>query len=716
MSNVVVQWALNRTLDQALALLHDCIRAATVDDVQASAILAGEKFGATLAISPSTRKKVELAIDAQADLLAVKFLKAKIGYASDGALDMLRTSMAGVNFLALVAALLGTAENFDIAVALETMIEESRSKDSDKDSLPTAHQLSRLISAVEPKLLRVMFSEDILKWKHWWTRNDLIPFASRQKLRKDGSAFPSAQGLKYIVEAFRRVSRVGEENTVHIVASSCAPWVTAFTNWSLGISPKIMLGGGTIILNERTSPVILIYEEGTENRDNIQVQLFRSEDSFEEILHAKTSSMPGGSRAVGMVSKTVHANESLLALELERGTEETPALGYRAMKEALPYALDQVRNLCCLQVQSPIAGVNPFPDMKRVAKVAKQYLGFEDSFQLNQLPSGGLITDLPVVRSWTKEQKSFLETNPEDLFPTKLSQLTADILALSLFDGCLEDIMLWSVPSRFQRQNRGDKDWFDVTRDILTSGKPQTCTAEVILDWSLSMIRHEVSQELRASNWLGSSFKGQVAFPKLYELPAFPKDGFLELYCIQGVMMHDSTRNKKFHLVSSTKSGRTVRSFLALQQPVTRADNFFPTHKIRWQVDPLAESIDVAMGWTGNIDLLNPFHALQVLRKALFLESCPHEPDNPSPQPETDAYFQGPTDDVLTAFEPSNRTKIVVFPIRGNDRLRILALSSVAWRLKQESCKGNILLITQNACISCSLHYCRKLDCRYLLL
>src|ERR1700733_11479102 len=201
MSNIVVQWALNRTLDQALALLHDCIRAATVDDVQASAILAGEKFGATLPISPSTRKKVELAIDAQADMLAVKFLKAKIGYASYGALDMLRTSMAGVNFLALVAALLGTAENFDTAIALETMIEESLSKDPDKDSLPTAHHLT--------------------------------PLVSRQKLLKDGTAFPSAQGLKYIVEAFRRVSRVGEENTVHIIASSCAPWVTAFTDWSL---------------------------------------------------------------------------------------------------------------------------------------------------------------------------------------------------------------------------------------------------------------------------------------------------------------------------------------------------------------------------------------------------------------------------------------------------------------------------------------------------
>jgi hypothetical protein len=98
--------------------------------------------------------------------------------------------MAGVNFLALVAALLGTAENFDTAVALETMIEESLSKDSDRDSLPTAHQLSRLINAVEPKLLRVMFSEDILKWRHWWTRNDLIPLASRQKLRRMEPPFP----------------------------------------------------------------------------------------------------------------------------------------------------------------------------------------------------------------------------------------------------------------------------------------------------------------------------------------------------------------------------------------------------------------------------------------------------------------------------------------------------------------------------------------------
>src|SRR6266516_5452989 len=111
MPEIALQWALSQSSENAVILFRDCIRAATTDDVQASAIIAGERFGATIAISSLTRKKVETTISAQADVLVIKFLKAKIGYSSGGALDMLRKSMAGVNFLALIAAFLGTTES-----------------------------------------------------------------------------------------------------------------------------------------------------------------------------------------------------------------------------------------------------------------------------------------------------------------------------------------------------------------------------------------------------------------------------------------------------------------------------------------------------------------------------------------------------------------------------------------------------------------------------
>src|SRR6266498_2591391 len=122
MSDIPLQWVLNETSDRALDLIKDFIRAATTDDVQTSAIISSERLGASIAISSLTRKKVETAIKSQADPLFIKYFKAKIGYSTDGAVKMLCRSMAGVNFLALVAALLGTTENFEAATALEMMI------------------------------------------------------------------------------------------------------------------------------------------------------------------------------------------------------------------------------------------------------------------------------------------------------------------------------------------------------------------------------------------------------------------------------------------------------------------------------------------------------------------------------------------------------------------------------------------------------------------
>jgi hypothetical protein len=713
MSNLNLQWALNESSDRAVALIKDFIRAATTDDVQASAIIAGERFGNTIAISSVTRKKIESAINAQADVLAMKFLKAKIGYSSGGALHVLGRTMAGVNFLALAAALQGTTENFEAATALEMMIESSVPDKS--EVLPTAHQLKSLLDVLEPKLLRTGFLEEILGWRNWWIKNESISQASRANLLKNGTAFPSAQGLQHIVEAFRKVSRVGEADTraVNIIVSSCAPWVTAFTKWSLGIPPKILIQDGGIILDQPDSPVTLVYTEYHGKIDEVRIEVLRVGESLSELLEANISSLAGGLGATGMVSVTTHAHESLQQLDFERGSEETASIGYRALLEALPFALDQVRRSCYLPSQSLAVAICSFPNAKRIADVAKRYLGLGDRFELKQLSSGSLIADIGLVRTWAETQKSFLEANPQDLFQTRAARIVADILALSLFGRCLDGIMLRYGPDRTYRG--AQRDWLDVTRDILITGNCQPCPIETILDWALGLVHHRVSQELRDSRWIGSSFKGQVVFPMLFEFPELLEDGYLGLYCLPGVLMADGARNKRFHLVTA-KSGRRVRSAHSfLNDPVTHAVNLFPTEKILWQTDTLADSLDVALGWTGNVDMLNPYHVLQVLARAVLLGTCSHGAENVVLYPPTDAYLQGPADDQLTAYEPSRRNKIVVFPVRGNMELRLLALSSIAWRLKENTDKKFLVLISNSACIDCSLHYCRILDCQYLL-
>src|SRR6266536_2409145 len=185
------------------------------------------------------------------------------------------------------------------------------------------------------------------------------------------------------------------------------------------------------------------------------------------------------------------------------------------------------------------------------------------------------------------------------------------------------DIGLYYNQTRAQRRKGVLKDWFDITREILISGSREPCSVEIILDWALSLLHHNVHHELRDSNWIGSSSKGQVVFPRLFELSGLSEDGYLGLYCFPGTLMVESTRNKNVALITAKRSGRKVRSDREfLSSPVTQAINLYSSDKLLWHTDTLVDSLNVAIGWSGNIDRLNPFHVFGVLRKAAFLRSC----------------------------------------------------------------------------------------------
>ena len=97
-------WSLDSTASTTISVAKDVIRAATSDNVQALALMACEKFGATLAMCPETNKKMEDLIIKVSGPVFVRFIGAKIGYSANDCAAQLSRSLAGVQFLGLAVA------------------------------------------------------------------------------------------------------------------------------------------------------------------------------------------------------------------------------------------------------------------------------------------------------------------------------------------------------------------------------------------------------------------------------------------------------------------------------------------------------------------------------------------------------------------------------------------------------------------------------------
>src|SRR5271167_3772177 len=115
---LALQWSLDQTVNSTLSVARCVISAATSDNIQALALLACERFGATLAMCPDTCDKIERLVKKTPKPVAT-FLGAYIGYSTGDSAAQLVKSKAGIQFLALAAALVTTIGPFQGSLALE---------------------------------------------------------------------------------------------------------------------------------------------------------------------------------------------------------------------------------------------------------------------------------------------------------------------------------------------------------------------------------------------------------------------------------------------------------------------------------------------------------------------------------------------------------------------------------------------------------------------
>ena len=217
MSAPQLQWDLSRSVGDTLAIGQGIIRAATTDDVQILALLACERFGATLAICQETCRKVEFEVIKvqNSSQRVLSFLGATIGYSREDCASQLVRSLAGVQFIGLAAALVSSLSLFQGATVLAAMLQDSA---SDKTLLPPVRHIRGLLASLEHRCHRLGFADQVAGWQRLFdsrsvgdqvTQNIFHNYPSFYSIDVPGCLF-----LQKLVDAFRQLSRMGDASSI----------------------------------------------------------------------------------------------------------------------------------------------------------------------------------------------------------------------------------------------------------------------------------------------------------------------------------------------------------------------------------------------------------------------------------------------------------------------------------------------------------------------
>ena len=721
------------------------MRAATSDNVQPLALIACEKFGATLAMCPETNKKMEDLIIRVSGPRRVRFMKAQLGYSANDSATELSGSLAGIQFLGLAAALTSSMDAFAGANALSEMLTASA---SDKTLLPTPRQLKDLLGVIDHRLVRSGFA-DIWVGYEILLSSSLRPSADNDyceeperlgddmgtltskgpKRLEDFMEVPSSTGISNLIEAFRQLNRLGDATTITIRASSCAAWVIAFTRWCLGVPPSIILPHGKASLDQPTSQITLFLENralDSTSETTLEISIHRSIDSPADLLRSESHlRIPNGMITVQCFGrKMCHA----------MGGEN--AMAYRAMCEILPYALKQSCELLRLQdflnperfhrngtaerlgasEQLARQRAQPFPDDAVISSVLIELLGLKTQQYPPRLGDQQIL-DLPLVHHHVQNletscicddcSRSF--TVPiivshdrrrckKRHFLSSISLYVADILAISLFESpakLLISLGSYSVGRPFEK----------AIYDIITSGQHAICLHYEILAHALILIGHKKPDP---KTWVISCYKGQAVYPRLFETEDICHPGFLALYWAPGSLVFDG---EVYDRGIGGEAMRLETNPLTSDIPrtVTEPLNLYPSMEMEWKVvrhDGFLEIEPTCRRLTGRAQSI-----LSNLANALII-MCPHDRALPLPRPDLNSRYVDLfllAEHLPTTSETEERVHILA--VDGNRDLRMFAISV----FPEYTDSWPPFIIRDNACLQCCLDLCRESRCRYVI-
>ncbi|PMD37951.1 hypothetical protein L207DRAFT_491552 [Hyaloscypha variabilis F] len=698
MSSPQLQWELNRSLDSTLSVARGVIQASTSDNVQTLALLACERFGATLAICPETCRKVEdQIIRLQTPTSAVvSFLSTVIGYSKDDCASQLARSLAGVQFIALATALLTTGSSYHGGEALAHML---RTSAADKTLLPPARHLKDLLASIEHKCVPLKFPDMVSGWSKILLDSATTTPEDRTFWKADYYV-PNAKGIGGLVDAFRQLSRVGNATSITLKTSGCTAWVAAFTQWCLGVPPSTYLDNGRAILVQPKSNVTIIAIKDTKDCSSLEITVHRSMGNPSDLITADLS----GKAWSGLLSIEAYGQLLLCQCDFDFW------IAHRAITQSLPYAMKQIVTMLRLSVfESPAIlrdlqhkrklnvydevpdeatkfAAYPFPKDVMISTILSRMLGLSESPVLNKLPSlkeGLMVTDLPLVSLHLEDLRRsclcricsstgrIFEVCKIAVFMGRLSEFAAKVLLLSLFESP-EALLVYNG-------NHHTSKFTSAIRQILTTGKTNNVSLTDILEAALSVVGHDVADDLARYLWVLSCYKGQAVYPKLFETRCIQDPGYLTLSWAPGLLRYDG------EVYSKAIGDRGAGQILSSQRPndiateaVSLPINLVPDQHLVWRVIREDGFLRINVGIEANGAWMSMIHSpltmLKNLPSALVTLPCSHSVNEPLKTPDKWCQYTEPSQPLGSPEQAKDPNFISVVAADGNDGLRMYAL------------------------------------------
>ena len=625
-----LQWSLNETADGFYKISKDIIHAATRDDVQATTLDALEKFGTTLAICSDTEYRVEEGLRLARGSRYVAFLKSYVGYATGDSCDALSVSTGGIRMLALAAAL----TTWDHLEAAKTVREMMSSTTRNHKVLPTLGNLKAAFKALEHKTNRLGFADGVLRWH--MKMGELVRILKEtnpnavadpdeensEDYRADllstfHNTCPHPEVLAAVIAAFRDVWRLGEGNMVRITADNSYIWLVAFSEWCIGVAPKVILKSGHIIHDDplgKSRVEILVEGRGIP----VRVEIFAHLDTPSHLW--RLDSIIPNHNWSGMVSLRLFAKKVMQECDLDHDK------GQRALHQVLKYSTAAVLPEILRQ---PLNGhprdrtaglLRSSSDVKhfakRIEKIIGEYLGVEslETCQLRQLNEGQEVEDLHNMELYIKTLRAQCECarcgdgtdGPCDIhwFEYSISCITAQILALSIIE-LTEPVKIYFHTSGiahaayepmelifkvtgilFPRSDMLAKlPGFEIYHDQIQSLRDGSINLYHIFNLALYLLGHEtVLRRGPKPDWIASVYRGQVLYPHFFDSRNIDSRSIMLIDGGPGTILYNEESYSR--VVSTDRIGHKNPGQRYFDNGVDRVRNLLdsPDTKLDWQV------------------------------------------------------------------------------------------------------------------------------------
>ena len=287
-------------------------------------------------------------------------------------------------------------------------------------------------------------------------------------------------------------------------------------------------------------------------------------------------------------------------------------------------------------------------------------------------------------------------------FLSSISFCTADILAISLFEG--PDKLLVSYGCY-----QGSDGLHLVISNILKFGERTECTPWKVLAYALKLVGHEDidrHEDLGQERWVISCYKGQAVYPKVFETGNICQPGFLALRWAPGSLFFDG---EIYDRGIGPVDRRLETDPVMTESPrtVTEPLNLYPSMRMEWKVVRYDGYLEIYLMCKHIIGL--PSFILSSLAHALVI-SCQHDRASLLHRTDPNTHYIDLSFSVEHVFSTSDtERRIGVIAVDGNTDLRIFAMSVLPDDLL------GCVVIRDNACLQCCLDLCREVGYRYVM-